>query len=141
MRSLIDWTQIFPNLAIYSYRWTSCPSDQYNCFAWAAGDDQKRWEPDEFGLFFWPKGVSRELTKKTIVAAYKTIGFKLCADPSLKTGLDKIAIYFVGSEPKHASRQLPSGKWTSKLGGGDDIEHTLDGLNDAGYVSHPGRLH
>ena len=31
-------------------------------------------------------------------------------------------------EVTHAARQLPSGKWTSKLGDADDIEHnTLEG--------------
>jgi hypothetical protein len=31
-------------------------------------------------------------------------------------------------EPTHAARQLPNGKWTSKLGRWQDIEHELDGL-------------
>jgi hypothetical protein len=31
-------------------------------------------------------------------------------------------------EPTHAARQLPNGKWTSKLGRWQDIEYELDGL-------------
>lgn len=30
--------------------------------------------------------------------------------------------------PTHAARQLENGKWTSKLGQLEDIEHELDGL-------------
>jgi hypothetical protein len=31
-------------------------------------------------------------------------------------------------EPTHAAQQLSNGKWTSKLGRWQDIEHELDGL-------------
>jgi hypothetical protein len=32
-------------------------------------------------------------------------------------------LYGYGFVYTHAARQLPSGKWTSKLGKGEDIEH------------------
>lgn len=136
MPTLIDWTQFFPNLSKSGYKRTSCPTGLYNCFAWAANDDQQRWDPDPWGLFFWPKEAPRKLTKTAIIAAYGTVGFKVCASPDLKDGLEKIAVYCSGATPLHAARQLPSGKWTSKLGDEDDIEHTLDGLNDAAYGNH-----
>ena len=37
------------------------------------------------------------------------------------------------SEPKHAARQLPSGRWTSKLGFLEDIEHALHDLEGTEY--------
>jgi hypothetical protein len=44
-------------------------------------------------------------------------------DASLEPGLVKVAIYGSGLMYTHAARQLPDGKWTSKLGKGEDIEH------------------
>ena len=35
--------------------------------------------------------------------------------------------------PVHAARQLSTGKWTSKLGALEDIEHELDGLMGERY--------
>jgi hypothetical protein len=37
--------------------------------------------------------------------------------------------------PKHAARQLPSGRWTSKLGPMEDIEHALHDLTGMAYGS------
>ncbi len=40
-------------------------------------------------------------------------------------GIEKVAIFADESGcPKHMARQLPSGKWTSKLGHDEDIEHS-----------------
>ena len=37
--------------------------------------------------------------------------------------------------PLHAARQLPNGRWTSKLGELEDIEHVLHDLEGAAYGS------
>jgi hypothetical protein len=65
--------------------------------------------------------------------AYESVGFSACDGPELESGYEKIAIYTSGGEPKHASRQLPNGRWTSKLGRHEDIEHALDGVNSPAY--------
>jgi hypothetical protein len=55
-----------------------------------------------------------------------------------KLGFEKIAIYVLDEKPQHAARQLPNGKWTSKLGQYEDIEHNaLEGLEGSiyGYVA------
>ena len=45
-------------------------------------------------------------------------------DASLEEGFEKIALYADGDEYMHASRQLETGKWTSKMGlVGERIEH------------------
>ncbi len=57
--------------------------------------------------------------------AYATIGYSECANGSLENGFEKIALYADGEgQVTHAARQLPSGKWTSKLGDLEDIEHS-----------------
>ncbi len=50
-------------------------------------------------------------------------GFEVCNDPSLEDGIEKIAIYARDGRFKHAARQLEDGRWASKCGRGEDIEH------------------
>jgi hypothetical protein len=58
------------------------------------------------------------------VATFNILGYKQCADGSLEEGCEKVAIYQSSSgEITHMARQLRSGRWTSKLGGLEDIEH------------------
>jgi hypothetical protein len=60
------------------------------------------------------------------IAAYTILGYEPCGDGLLEFGYEKVAIYLDGrGKPTHAARQLPSGTWTSKLGEGEDIEHTV----------------
>ena len=50
----------------------------------------------------------------------------MCSDGTPEDGFEKIAIYATGpsnTKPSHAARQLANGKWTSKLGQVEDIEH------------------
>jgi len=57
---------------------------------------------------------------------YGTLGYVVCQDGTLEDGYEKIVIYAKGSsslEPTHAARQLANGRWTSKLGQLEDIEH------------------
>jgi hypothetical protein len=58
-----------------------------------------------------------------------------CEDGRLESGFEKIALFALEGLPKHAARQLQSGRWTSKLGRLEDIEHTLDDLTGALYGS------
>jgi hypothetical protein len=75
------------------------------------------------------EGVSAELTIAAFIQAYATLGFLPCESSALEDGFEKIALYATpDGEPTHAARQLPTGRWTSKLGRWEDIEHELDGL-------------
>ncbi len=79
--------------------------------------------------YYWVEDVPAELTIEAFVWAYGTLGFLPCEDSELETGFEKIALYATpDGEPTHAARQLPTGKWTSKLGRWQDIEHELEGL-------------
>ena len=90
------------------------------------GDDSRWWWPDGTGLGYWPEQSPREETLNAFVAAYNVVGYEPCLDGQLEAGYDKIAIYVnAQGKPTHATRQLPSGKWTSKLGEAEDIEHDV----------------
>lgn len=127
----------FPNLYHTEYSVTSKQSTSYNCFAWAAGEDNRWWSPiDPDNMYYWVEGVIAELTMSAFIQAYKSLGYKLCDNSELEVGFEKIAIYATSDgEPTHAARQLFNGKWTSKLGRWEDIEHELEGLTGEMYGS------
>jgi hypothetical protein len=58
------------------------------------------------------------------VPAFATLGYERCSDGILEDGFEKIAIYQSSDGVQHASRQLNTGYWTSKLGRLEDIEHS-----------------
>jgi hypothetical protein len=106
---------------------------RYNCIAFAAGDDRNWWWPDAAGKDSWPAGIARAETVEAFRDAFATLGYVVCDDDQLEPGYDKIALFALGGLPKHASRQLPSGRWVSKLGPREDIEHALHDLTGMVY--------
>jgi hypothetical protein len=126
----------FPALQSKNYVITSPQSDIYNCIAWAAGDTSGWWWPDDPGQpesSKWPVGVQRKDTLEAFREAFVTLGFATCDHDQLETGFEKIALFALAGKPKHAARQLPNGRWTSKLGPMEDIEHSLDDLSGLVY--------
>jgi len=87
------------------------------------------------GVSFWPAGIRREETVAAFVEAFQALGYVPCADDQPGPGFEKVALYARAGVPKHAARQLPNGRWTSKLGELEDVEHTLDGLAGSWYGS------
>lgn len=124
--------QDFPKLVIEGYRVTSNATREYNCIAWAAGVNDGWWDPAEG--YMWPEGAPREYAKGALIAAYSALGFEICAGSQVEPGFDKVALYADGEEWTHAARQLEDGKWTSKLGRNEDIEHnTPEAVSDTQY--------
>lgn len=114
--------QLFPGLATAGYRVTSPETIRYNCIAWAASRDDDWWWPHADG--YWPPGVPVAETLTAFEAAYVTLGYRRCLRPDFETLYEKVAIYATkNGKPRHAARQLDTGKWTSKLGPYVDIEH------------------
>ncbi len=129
---------IFPALVGREYRVTSPEDDQYNCIGWAAGDTNRWWWPrkeEPPGKNYWPAGIPRAETLETFRDAFATIGHVVCNDDRVEVGYEKIALFALQGVPKHASRQLSNGRWTSKLGPNVDIEHELHDLTGIVYGS------
>lgn len=106
----------------------------YNCFAWAACSTDRWLEPDHpFG--YWPTDVPSRLILNNLTAVYEKAGFERCESEDLEPGYEKIAIYTDRRGlPRHSARQLDNGKWTSKLGQEEDIEHdTLEAVEGPEY--------
>lgn len=144
MTSLSSTTEAkFPNLTQAGYEVTSPQTPDYNCIAWAAGDDSAWWEPvpagDDaskvMGGYYWPRGVPLEPTLASYERAFKRQGYRVCDSRDLEDDWEKIAIFVDGQgRPTHAARQLESGDWASKLGALEDIEHkALDGVSGPSY--------
>ena len=79
------------------------------------------------------------------VAAFGTLGYEQCADGSLQEGFEKVAIYEpLSGYVLHMARQLPTGRWTSKLGGLEDFEHAspaeLEGREYGAVVQYMRRI-
>ena len=125
----------FPNLSKDGYSLTSPKTPEYNCIAWAAGDDGVWWWPDSLYEYYWPSEIPRAETIEAFIKAYEKLGYFVCSNAELENGFEKVAIYADhNKKPTHAARQLNSGHWTSKLGSSEDIAHTtLDGLISDSY--------
>ena len=121
---------LFPGLRTTSF-WVTSPADpDYNCVAWAANDSNNYWWPvGKRPRIYWPVGAPQEESLAAFVAIFQMLGYASGTDEWLETGVQKVAL-FVDAEgvPTHAARQLPSGRWASKLGKMEDIEHDLRAL-------------
>jgi hypothetical protein len=131
----------FPDLAAAGYEPQSVQTADYNCIAWAAGEDHRRWDPAPG--YYWPAGVERDDRIETLVRVFELLGYKRLEHhdalaKSLEIGVRKVAIYadVHADSWTHAARQLPNGKWTSKLGDFEDVEHdTPEGLVGSFYMN------
>lgn len=124
-----DIRSVFENLKDSEFKITSPKDAQYNCIAFAADDQTKWWW--SIGNKFWLKGVPKNESPKSFILAFKQLGYKLCESAELEKGFEKVAIYTrtvaIPNSPKgtttHMAKQLPDGRWKSKLGREEDIEH------------------
>ncbi len=125
-----------PNLS--EFKVTSERSEEYNCFAWALGDDS-RWIDPTADYAQRMASMSNDSPIDSVVELFRAAGYELCDDGMLEAEHEKIAIYVKDGEPTHAARQLGDGQWTSKLGKYEDIEHdSLDALNGDGFGEYGG---
>jgi hypothetical protein len=117
----------FPDLA-GKFRKTSDKTDDYNCLAWALGltrpwicpFDHQLWPKKD-----WPTGIREEWS---ITTAREVLGINGYIEETktqvVEPEWEKVAIFGKGGDDlQHFARQLPNGKWTSKLGMQIDIEH------------------
>jgi hypothetical protein len=101
----------------------------YNCIAWAAGKTDKWWWPDKGNpCAYWPIPIDPEAPThpRQFIKAFESEGFSQCRSEKYENGYEKVAIYVQrddADETTHMARLLPSGVWTSKMGGFEDIEH------------------
>jgi hypothetical protein len=54
---------------------TSPRTEDYNCFAWAAGSSSEWWNPFDIDNDYWPDGVPRKETVEAYTLAYNGVGY------------------------------------------------------------------
>lgn len=115
----------FPNIDIDGFEVTSELNPFYNCFAWARGENTSNVEPPTSKYVKWHND-NTAWTIENFLDNFANIGFTETTESAdLENGIEKVAIYVTSDgEPSHASLQKESGKWTSKLGIREDIEHS-----------------
>ena len=101
---------------------TSDPDSKYNCVAFALNYNYDTWWPEY--PHYWPGAppYPHVIDVQVFIDGFASQGFTPCAGQAVESGYEKIALYTKNGEPRHVARQLPNGKWTSKLGPKIDIE-------------------
>jgi hypothetical protein len=122
-----EFRKDFPNITYNNSRQTSESNEEYNCISWALGNTHEWiWPGLNITNTKWPIDIPRLLNKNIFIKLFESYGFKLIPnkDTGLVFDLQKIVLYVdYYNKPTHAARQLPSGRWTSKIGANLDIEH------------------
>jgi hypothetical protein len=112
-----------PRLLAEGYDRTSDPSAEYNCVAWALGENTRWWEP--VPGYYWPVDVPRDDTLENYILVFERAGYERCADPGHEAGYEKLAIYVdEAGDFAHAAKQRNEERWTSKMSWFEDIEHS-----------------
>ena len=115
---------IFPNLATVGYSPKSPQSAVYNCIAYAAGDEARRWVGFRELGYYWPDAAIEGHTLTALLSAFAQLNYAVCDSAVLEAEFEKIALY-VDQDGlwTHAAKQCVDGQWTSKLGNLEDIVH------------------
>ena len=126
-----DWQQLWPKLEKDAPSIDSEATEEYNCVAWAASETDRWWWPAND--YFWPDNVTRDETLHAFAQLFSNRGYEPCDDADSEVGYEKVALFADADGVTHASRQLPDGRWTSKLGSHVDISHELNLLEGDEY--------
>ena len=131
----VNLEDLFPNLRPGNYEITSQADTRYNCVAWAIGDSSAWWENLPAGGYYWPAAAESSETVAGWIQVFVLSGYSACESGDPEPGFEKVAIYVNDTgEPAHVARQLISGRWTSKLGGFQDItHHSLEAIEMPDY--------
>lgn len=132
--SKADIEQVFPLLGHDGFEITSAEDVRYNCIAYACNDITRWWWPTNRHGTYWPATVPMEETVAAFEALFQTLGYRRCKSVRPQRTFERIAIFERAGIPTHAARQLQDGRWCSKLGRHEDIEHLLlHGLEQSQY--------
>lgn len=138
MRSKADFVRDFPNLRDTAFEITHPASESYNCIAWSIGECRTNYWPFRQYNLYWPRRIPFELSLNAFTQFYRIEGFELCDSSNLEKDWEKVALYALNGFPTHAVRQLPTGRWTSKMGHDEVLEiqnpTVLEGA-DYGHVA------
>lgn len=114
-----DIEQDFPSLVGKNYD-LSDEDFNYNCLAYAVGDQKNWWEPPKGGGRYWPPGFDDDLRVGTVESIIRVFGFTVETKLNRTPKTESVAIYSDGSEWTHFAK-FAGGHWSCKLGEGHDV--------------------
>jgi hypothetical protein len=115
---------IFPDLAAAGYSPKSEKSPVYNCIAYAAGDESRKWQGYRDVGYYWPADAKEGHGLDALIGAFEKLEYAVCQSAALESDYEKIALYTdMDGLWTHAAKQCEDGNWTSKLGNLEDILH------------------
>ena len=79
--------------------------------------------PSSVPAYVWPDHLPHDSLLDTYIRFFQDHGFEPADNGNLEPGIEKIALYSDDGEFRHVARQLPNGRWTSKIGEQEDIRH------------------
>jgi hypothetical protein len=75
--------------------------------------------------YYWPPGAVIGDAIDALVSAFRTQGYQICESGVSEPGFEKIVLYADALGMwTHAAKQLPDGRWSSKLGDAEDLAHS-----------------
>src|SRR5277367_5809474 len=116
----------FPKLPADGAIKTSDATPRYNCLAWSASRDKRRWwQPNlEEPWDYWPPGIPDDFSFDSFVLIFEKRGYNKCGlDSRFEFFYKKVALYADEDGFTHVCDQSNSGAWWSKLGAFEDIMH------------------
>jgi hypothetical protein len=118
----------FPGLRATGAEVSEEADPEFNCIGWAVGVKEWLWPP-LLPASAWPDGILRQVSVDAFEAFFATYRFAPCDSEDVEEGMERVALFATAAGiPMHAARQLPSGRWTSKMGEYEVIEHALRAL-------------
>lgn len=137
-----ELAQAFPKLSADNHAIRSQANARYNCVAFAIGDERHWWQPGLIGgRYRWPQHVPQTDTVTAWAELFLSEGYEPTNSREVEGEFEKIAIFVDLRDmlPSHVAKS--DGKtWKSKLGKGQDIEHSSldilegDQCNEYGIV-------
>lgn len=124
--SLKDYLLNFPKLSSDINFKIKSPFDQkYNCIAYACNKNDRFWWPqDNIDGVEWPYGLPLNTSIGNFIKLFEKHEYVVCDTHELENDFQKIALYELKGECKHAALQIFNGLWKSKMGMLEDIEHS-----------------
>jgi hypothetical protein len=120
--------RLFPGLRPGTYKIIGSATVQYNCIAWAVGTRDVSWWPGTAPFGYWPPDVAVTETLDAFIQLFRSFGYETCTNSNFERRFEKVAIFVNCLNVTHAARQLGNGRWSSKIGSSELIEHDLGAI-------------
>lgn len=107
-----------------NFKLQSAPTYRYNCIAFAMGMDDRWVDAMNLPWHWWPP-VIKDQSPEGLITAFEYLGFEKCGmDDSLEEEYDKVVLYKIGDEWKHAAKIVDNNVYHSKFGESFDGNHS-----------------